>query len=63
MADRSVNEPAWVINQNRAEEALLKAEALLQIVLNSELRDVPPHILHDYLWTLNDLVSTTRKLM
>ena len=63
MANQSVNELAWVINQNQIEEALLKAEALLKIALHSELQNEPAYILHDYLWALGDLISNARKLI
>lgn len=64
MASGSLNEPAWIINQkNKIEDALLKAEALLQVALNAELQNEPPYIVHDYLWALSDIVSSARKLM
>lgn len=62
MANQSVNELAWVINKNQIDEALLKADALLQIALNSELQNEPPYVLHDYLAVLSDLISGARKL-
>ena len=63
MANQSVNELTWVINQKKVNEALLKAEALLQIALHSELQNEPAYTLHDYLWALSDLVSGARKLI
>jgi len=63
MAKPSVNEFVWLINQNQINERLLKAEALLQVALNSELHNEPAYILHDYLWTLNDLVIEARHLI
>ncbi len=63
MTTQSVNELAEAINQNQINESLLKAEALLQIVLGSELQNASTHILHDYLWVLSDLVSDARKLL
>ena len=62
MTNQSVNEPSWRINQNKINEALLKSEALLQIVLNSEFENIPTYVMHDYLWVLSDLVSYARKL-
>lgn len=63
MANRSVNELTWGINQNKVNEALLKAEALLQVALHSELQNESPYTLHDYLWALSDLISGARKLI
>jgi len=63
MANPSVNEFVWLINQNQINERLLKAEALLQVALNSELHNEPAYILHDYLWTLNDLIAEARHLI
>ena len=63
MATQSVNELAWVINQNQIDETLLKADALLQMGLNSELQAQPAYVLHGYLWVLSDLISNARKLI
>ena len=63
MAQRSLNEPSWLINHNQIHEALLKAEALLEIALSSDLQSVPVYTFHDYLWALSDLVSKARTLM
>jgi hypothetical protein len=63
MVSQSVNEPTGVINQNQINDVLLKAEALLQVALNSNFYSEPAYIMHDYLWVLSDLVSHARKLM
>lgn len=63
MAYDSLNELVCVINQNQIEEALLKAESLLHIVLNSDLQNEPAYILHGYLMVLSDLIVGARKLI
>tara|TARA_B100000614_G_C14310663_1_gene396078 strand:- start:440 stop:631 length:192 start_codon:yes stop_codon:yes gene_type:complete len=63
MAQKSLNEASWLINHNQIHESLLKAEALLEIALSSDLQSVSVYTFHDYLWALNDLVSRARKLM
>jgi hypothetical protein len=63
MTDRIVNERSESINQNKAEEALLQAESLLQIALNCELQNASSDALHDYFWVVSDLISCARKLL
>lgn len=63
MAHYSLNEPAWIINQNKINDILAKLEALLQVILNSALNDVPSYALHDYLWVLSDLVTSAKTLI
>jgi len=63
MTDKSVNELAWAINQKNLEESLIKAEALLKMGMSSDLHNNSALVLHGYLWTLCDLISTARRLI
>lgn len=52
--------------QFAAQEALLechaKIEAMLEMMLAKDLLDYPREKLHDYLWTISDLIGKARKL-
>lgn len=63
MTNRSVNESRLGINRNKINEVLLKSEALLRVVLHSELQNMPAYTIHDYLWTLSDLIADAKKLV
>jgi len=62
MANQSINEPIWVINQNKINEILLKSEVLLEMALCAELEQVPIYIIHDYFWILSDFIADAKKL-
>ena len=56
----SLNETAFLINQKKIHESLLKAEALLQMALNMDLNSQAAHDLYGFLWVLSDLISDAR---
>jgi len=62
MTKQSVNEPSWRINRDKLSEALSKSEAMLQIILNSDLKAMPTYVIHDYLWALSDLITCAQGL-
>ncbi len=49
-----------------SQEALLeyhaKIEAMVEMMLAKDLLDYPREKLHDYLWTISDLIGKARKL-
>ena len=67
MAETSVSDFMSLINQqvNSREElniCLSKAEALISVALSSDLTELPEVIIHEYLWTLSDLIEQAVKL-
>lgn len=43
-------------------EDIVKADALLKIILSADLDNVPRSTIHDVLWLLDDLISNVRKI-
>lgn len=53
-------------SQFASQEALLeyhaKIEAMVEMMLAKDLLDYPREKLHDYLWTISDLIGKARKI-
>ncbi len=53
-------------SQFASQETLLeyhvKIEAMVEMMLTKDLLDYPREKLHDYLWTISDLIGKARKL-
>ena len=62
MLDQSLSQYRLLINrqiqcQHSVRDQLSKAEALAKVALETNFLEFPQSIIHDYFWTLNDLIE------
>jgi hypothetical protein len=67
MAGYSVPQLLSIINrqvgsQETLSEYLSKAEALVYVAMNDEFFNYPELIIHNYLWTLNDILEKAKQV-
>ena len=42
-------------------ENLIKAEALIDFALHTDISETPIHVIYDYLWGLSDFIKQAKK--